>query len=747
MAGIDPYSSCPCGSGKKYKWCCHKAESYVERAQRLYDNHQVGPALDAIREGLRKEPNNPWLMIREAAFEFVQGRKTEAIAVLHALLKANPKHPGALDLLTRMTLETENATAAVAVFQQVLAATPVEDRAKRTHLAMLVAAELGDENQISAALQHLRLARSFSDEDGPEIERAINGILSQPSISPWEKNPDVLSPAPESISDQTRVRFEEALGWASEGLWSSAAAAFDLLSTDRAAGPLASRNAGFCRLWIGDNPGAVASLRRSIKTLGTTTEAVDLEALCQTIEPPHRDDMIEHVRQTWPLRNRPNLIAALNADPTVHALGTGNLNPDDPESPEVELYDLLDRPRLESAPPDLTAAMIPKALARVVVGTDTVSIEGYDDGRLGPLWDRLSSMVRNAIPSAHPKTVVLEKVPSAMVHLGWTWLEPENLDESQRRALNAEQACSLIRDVWPTRRLRELGGRTPTQAAKAGDAPVALRAALRRLEETRVSWAEQFDFAAFRARLGVEPEPTIDPSTVDLDTLHVSRFSLVPVEWLDDRRLVELYSKARMYGNFRVHERCALRLVERPDLLSTPPLSVPLVYIDLATHALGKSGLEAALEWIARGRDADPPASRASNLPHWEMTEIRFKSLSLPPEKWVPDLAVALERYDKDEDATRVLLQSLLQMGLLRVVPNPEDPQQLLMDTRRLAELLTRYGPRVTTASGELGVSAVSREIWTPGGQTPAKGAGAIWTPGSSAPAADPAKKLILRGR
>ena len=63
---VDPYSPCPCGSGQKFKWCCHKVEAFADRAQRLYEGGQAELAVAALDEGLRKEPGNAWLLTRKA---------------------------------------------------------------------------------------------------------------------------------------------------------------------------------------------------------------------------------------------------------------------------------------------------------------------------------------------------------------------------------------------------------------------------------------------------------------------------------------------------------------------------------------------------------------------------------------------------------------------------------------------------------------------------------------------------------
>ena len=98
------------------------------------------------------------------------------------------------------------------------------------------------------------------------------------------------------------------------------------------------------------------------------------------------------------------------------------------------------------------------------------------------------------------------------------------------------------------------------------------------------------------------------------------------------------------------------------------------------------------------------------------MIEVRLKARSERPEAWVPELAVVLERYAQDPSANQVILMNLVEMGLVRMAPNPDNPEDILLDSRPLQAVLAEYGPRVTTASGRLGVSATKPDLWTPGG-------------------------------
>ena len=96
-------------------------------------------------------------------------------------------------------------------------------------------------------------------------------------------------------------------------------------------------------------------------------------------------------------------------------------------------------------------------------------------------------------------------------------------------------------------------------------------------------------------------------------------------------------------------------------------------------------------------------------------------------------------------------MMNLIDMGLLEMVPNPDRPGEVMLDSRPLQALMSEYGPRVTTASGRLGVSATKPEIWTPGGGPGGGGSGGALDPRRAARAAGgPSggeKKLIIPGR
>ena len=88
-------------------------------------------------------------------------------------------------------------------------------------------------------------------------------------------------------------------------------------------------------------PGGDAARR-----LGTSAEAVDIEAICQLIEPVGDGDKVEQVQLIWTLRDRKTLIERLESNDRVSDEGEEPLDPDQPENGVmVQVFALLDRAR------------------------------------------------------------------------------------------------------------------------------------------------------------------------------------------------------------------------------------------------------------------------------------------------------------------------------------------------------------------------------------------------------------------
>jgi tetratricopeptide (TPR) repeat protein len=728
MSLVEPYSPCPCGSGQKYKWCCQKVEAYAERAQRLLENGQYEAALVPLDEGLAKVPDSAWLLTRKAVTHLHLGQVEDAKGALRALLAKHPDNLSGVVLSTRLALETEGLAAGIAQFQQGLAAARSDDRPRLASLAAFIGAALNRGGFPAAAIKHLELAVRLGPDGETHAARPL-AALKASEVSLWEKNPYRLWPAPEGVSAQFRDSFNRALAWADEGLWSSAAAAFELLAAGSAAGAVADRNRGLCCLWIADHEAAFAALRRYIQRSGPTLDAIDLEGLCQRIGKVPPRDLVDFVHLTWAIRNREGLLAALRAEKAVAETAKRPLDPGDPKSPEVERFLLLDRPRT-AAREGLKRVDIPVIQGEVLISGDSVILEAHDDGRLDKLTDRFTTLAGLNIPPAHPRTRVLRKEPRYHLTLGWRWLVPDETTPEDQARLHHEQMAYVLREVWPHTPHPFLRWRTPLQAARAGDAETSLRAAICLLELAPESERGLVDWNELRSQLELKPERELDPQEVDIDALHIARLRSVPVDGLDDDRLIALYHRADEWAVRPVVNRVARIMDARPSLIIKGRIDSVALYGGLAIDAAHNDDRSQAEMWLARGRQAESSHKRSAHALSWELLDVEVHMLVSEPDVWVPRIAVLLEKYQRNQEATSAIFIRLVNLGLVQLARDPKNPEQVLLDTRGLETLLATYGPRVTTAAGNLGAGGTAAPIWTPGSTAEP---GKIWTPGSAA--------------
>ena len=62
LMSVDKYAVCPCGTGKKIKFCCNDSVSELDAVLSMVDGGQVVPALDQLSSILQEHPNAAWAL-------------------------------------------------------------------------------------------------------------------------------------------------------------------------------------------------------------------------------------------------------------------------------------------------------------------------------------------------------------------------------------------------------------------------------------------------------------------------------------------------------------------------------------------------------------------------------------------------------------------------------------------------------------------------------------------------------------
>src|SRR5437899_3233919 len=102
---LDPYASCPCGSGKKFKWCCQPIYPGIQHALEQDASGQHDVALRVIDQMTRDHPGNPEAWGQKARLLYTNGKPAEAEAALEKAFELNPNYPFGLRLRASMRFD------------------------------------------------------------------------------------------------------------------------------------------------------------------------------------------------------------------------------------------------------------------------------------------------------------------------------------------------------------------------------------------------------------------------------------------------------------------------------------------------------------------------------------------------------------------------------------------------------------------------------------------------------------------
>ena len=358
----------------------------------------------------------------------------------------------------------------------------------------MVALLLAEARPFPAALKHLELVGQARRPRAGGRHRPCGASRGNPGISPWLKDRLELAnrPRPTSTTTPGGGSIEGPRAGREAGLWAPAAG--DLRHGSPATSPAARPTTTSASAGSGSATRSAPS-GRSADDPGSSAirpEAVDLEVLAQQIEPIHPDDRVEHVQLIWPLRNREALLDALRSrKPDIFDEGPAPLDPDDPESPEVDTFALLDKPAIDHHdgegpdPPTRSPGSWAgsRSARRSSRSRPTTTAGSTPWATASPRWPARS------IAPAHPRTKVLgEDSRSTWPGLGVALPRRDGSGRGRAARPRAAGPGAPGRLARPSL-MPYLGFRTPEKAVQGRrTSTIPLRAALCQYEQDAGNW-------------------------------------------------------------------------------------------------------------------------------------------------------------------------------------------------------------------------------------------------------------------
>ena len=280
---LDPYVPCPCGSGKKFKWCCAPYYPQVEKAFELERQNQHEAALSTIRELTKTHADKPAVWGYYAQFLYNAGMThrdetmrtkmvEQAEEALTQALKLNPNF-GLAHFLRGQFRENEGELiGALLLYRKAAEGYDPEAHDALTNVYLKIYSQETMLNRPIAARAALERAARFQPGD-PEIRKQLDGEFGAEGALPdAARKKYTFRPTAKPLAASLAT-----------GKFGDARKAFEELTQLTPDDPAAWFNLGVVLAWIGEQPKAVEALLMSIDLETDDHRAEEAGALIEVL--------------------------------------------------------------------------------------------------------------------------------------------------------------------------------------------------------------------------------------------------------------------------------------------------------------------------------------------------------------------------------------------------------------------------------------------------------------------------------
>jgi tetratricopeptide (TPR) repeat protein len=638
----DVYSPCPCGSGKKIKFCCGAVLGQLDKVARLHEAGQPDQALKSLDRLAEKNPDAPIVEITRAQLLMENSRFDEAARCMRTFLKDNPDSghgTGLLAFARFMDVGFHEAKPEIHRAFQMCAQTSPDVVAS---LAAQIADEVFRQSSLSAR-EHLALALRLTgdSEERDLLIRELMKIDGAAEIPYPMRGSHSLAPVAD-VPEESQKDLRSAVRLSMLGCWEIAAKLFHKLTEVNPDDWGLWKNIGLCRAWDTDHSSAADALHQAAELAPEYEQAVECETLAQLLELPEIEDQCEVIAARYKLKSTSHALSLLDGVDRLERLH--DLPEQNDARPQiVARYLALEFPHPGDSEP-VAEDTVPKVQAEVSIFELQVE-EGGSQGVLSviapesqerslvmdlieeTLADHIEPLKTDDEDETDPvlysehavRTVLMELMPSQeRKYFG------KRIDINQRREHAAKDAHEFVQETWCNRPLRRLGGKSPREAMEDPELSVDLAAAVHVLEAVSDVAVLYVDMRTVRESLKIAPEKPleVDDDTV-LNSVTIMQSHRLPLKELTTFQLNHIVKRALMIRH--VPFACAvLNEVANRDLDELTAMTRDQFLVSIAQVCREMGRREDALRWIAQGR-SEADADNFEDQLNWTMREFQFR--------------------------------------------------------------------------------------------------------------------------
>ncbi len=713
---VDTYAICPCGSGKKIKFCkCKDSVHQLDEVMSMIEGGQVVPSLDRLANILQENPDAAWALAIRGRL-LLDLREYDSLAEnAERFIRLQPSNPLALTQQAAAMLFRGNLDEATAKMLEALTESGRDVDAFVLDVASVLAYSLAQSGVFLTARVYATLAMMASGYQGGQTAMTVlRQLNSAPTIS------QLMKAIPEPIARPDSVEWGERFDEASTLLRSNkvilAETKFESLRRTVPKEPAILLGLLTCSIWRGDID-AQSDLMKKL----STCESLDFEqrarylAMSALAKPGSPDTSLATMMLVAEIEKADEVEMALLADSRFVALPPDMLQgmrTSEEEVPPKAGFQILDRDKpasLDVLPP---VDEVPEAIAMVFV--------------YGRQTDRAA---RIEVVEVRKNNVdeVRARIDAAVSGLTWTETEGEFLplliacqpaiamlrfkaNPSEAEKLQNELTQSRMADAITTLTLPILGGQSLKDLA-GDDSKLLERTALMRIVEQYDSIASKSDtvIAKVFEQAGLTPEPMITPTDDEIENIANEDLNRVDPSGLNGESLIYLLQRSQQISATPATRRLAARLID-VELTDEQKPAKLLAYMSMVNAAETSSE---AIECLEKAKSfAESNGIPIANL---LLSEIGLRLSAGDGPGFQKTLQTLTSRYGNEPEVMARLQQMLMQYGLI----NPDG------------------SPRGGRAPQQAAAPAGGGGLWTPDGGGSADspsaapaGGSKLWVPG-----------------
>ncbi len=718
---VDTYAICPCGSGKKIKFCkCKDSVSELDRIMKMVEGGQVVPALDRLASILQEHPDAAWALAIRGRLLLDLREYDSLVDNADRFIRLQPSNPLALTQRAAAKLFRGDLEEGTESILEALTESGRDVDSFVLDVASVLAYSLAQKGAYLTARVYGTLAMMASGyQSGETAVSVLRQLNSSAAVNQLLKSiPDVIG-RPADV--EWGERYDEAAGLLNSTKVVLAQSKFESLARTLPGEPAILSGLLTCAIWRGDTD-AQSSLLGKLSACPSLDfeQRVRFRAMSALVNPNTPELSVEVFELKADIENADEIEMAMTADARFVSLPPDMLKgmhiSEDSVPPKAG-FQLLDRDApesLDSLPP---LDQVPESEAMLLIfGKQTdrsARIEVFDvrSDNLEDVRSRVSAVLgdvelqqENGEPL--PLAVVCQP-PLAMIRFHAKPAEAESLQLDLAAARMSAAVASAKFPILGDQSLRDVAG---------DDSKLLERTAVVRI-------IEQYDLIASKGDnvvsevyelAGLEPLPAIVPQGDEVESLANEDLNRVDSSGLNFESLFYLVQRSQQISATPALRRFASQLVKLEVSEEQKQMKL-LAYMALVNASAHSS---AALETL----DEAKKFVEANGLPmeNLLLSEVSLRLSAGDGQGFQKAIEVLSTQYGNQPEVMARLQQMLMAFGLI----GPDGAPR--------AQPPAAGGPPAPLAAGGEGGGG---GIWTPDGGAPAAPAGEggqskLWVPG-----------------